>query len=54
MDVQSDLLKFRSRHRREFDRVLTPKLLASFDQIENYLKPVANVQLAQQIPLITE
>ena len=54
MDVQSDLLKLRSRYLRKFDRVLAPKTLARFYQLENKLDAVANVLLAQEIPLITE
>ena len=54
MDVQSDLLKVRSRYLRKFDKVLAPKTLARFYQIENKLDAVANVQLAQGIPLVTE
>ncbi|MGI9202695.1 MAG: hypothetical protein ACR2Q3_01725 [Woeseiaceae bacterium] len=54
MDIQSDLLKLRSKYLRKFDRVLAPKTLARFYQIENKLDAVMNVQLAQQIPLIME
>lgn len=54
MDVQSDLLMVRSGYLRKFDRVLAPEKLARFYQIENKLDAVANVQLAQGIPLVTE
>ena len=54
MDVQSDMLKVRSKYLRKFVKVLPPKKLARFYQIENKLDAVANVQLAQGIPLITE
>ena len=54
MDVQSDLLKVRSKYLRKFVKVLPPKKLARFYQIENKLDAIANVQLTQEIPLITE
>ena len=54
VDVQSDLLRLLSRYPRKFDRVLAPKTLARFYQIENKLDAVANVRLAQQIPLVME
>ena len=43
MDVQSDLLKLRSRYLRKFDRVLAPKTLARFYQLENKFDAVTNV-----------
>ena len=54
MDVQSDLLKVRSKYLRKFDKVLAPKTLARFYQIENKLDAVTNVVMAQGIPLVTE
>ena len=54
MDLQSDLLKVRGRYLRKFDRVLPPKTLARFYQVENKLDAVANVLMAQEIPLITK
>jgi len=54
MDVQSDLLKVRSRYLRKFDKVLAPKTLARFYQIENKLDAVTNVVMAQGIPLVAE
>ena len=54
MDLQSDLLKVRGRYLRKFDRVLAPKTLARFYQVENKLDAVANVLMAQEIPLITK
>ncbi len=54
MDVQADLLKVRKKYLRKFKKVLAPKTLARFYQIENKLDAVANVLLAQEIPLITE
>jgi hypothetical protein len=54
MDVQSDLLKLRSKYLRKFNKVLAPKTLARFYQIENKMDAVTNVVMAQGIPLITE
>ncbi len=54
MDVQSDLLKVRSRYLRKFDKVLAPKTLARFYQIENKFDAVTNVVMAQGIPLVAE
>jgi len=54
MDVQSDLLKVRSRYLRKFDKVLAPKTLARFYQIENKIDAVTNVVMAEGIPLIEE
>ena len=54
MDLQSDLLKVRGKYLRKFDRVLAPKTLARFYQVENKLDAVANVLMAQEIPLITK
>ena len=54
MDVQEDLLKVRKKYLKKFKRVLTPKTLARFYQIENKLDAVANVTMAQGIPLVTD
>ena len=54
MGVQSDLLKLRSKYLRKFDKVLAPKTLARFYQIENKLDAVTNVVMAQGIPLVAE
>lgn len=54
MDVQSDLLKVRSKYLRKFNKVLAPKTLARFYQIENKLDAVTNVVMAQGIPLVAE
>ena len=54
MDLQSDLLKVRSKYLRKFNRVLAPKTLARFYQIENKLDAVTNVVMAQGIPLVAE
>ena len=54
MDVQSDLLKVRSKYLRKFDKVLAPKTLARFYQLENKFDAVTNVVMAQGIPLVAE
>ncbi len=54
MDVQSDLLKLRGKYLRKFGRILAPKTLARFYQIENKLDAVTNVVMAQGIPLVEE
>ena len=54
MDLRSDLLKVRGKYLRKFNKVLAPKELARFYQVENKLDAVVNVKLAQQIPLITD
>lgn len=54
MDVQGDLLKVRKKYLKKLKTVLTPKTLARFYQIENKLDAVANVTMAQGIPLVTD
>ena len=54
MKVQNDLLKVRKKYLRKFDRVLSPRKVARFYQVENKLDAVARVRLAQQIPLVLE
>ena len=54
MDVQSDLLKLRSKYLRKFNKVLAPKTLARFYQLENKFDAVTNVVMAQGIPLVAE
>ena len=54
MDVQSDLLKVRSKYLRKFNKVLAPKTLARFYQLENKFDAVTNVVMAQGIPLVAE
>jgi len=53
MKVQSDLLKVRKKYLKKFKKVLPPKTLARFYQIENKLDAVSNVTMAQGIPLVT-
>ena len=52
MKVQSDLLKVRKKYLKKFKKVLPPKTLARFYQIENKLDAVANLNMARGIPLI--
>ncbi len=54
MKVQEDLLKVRKRYLKKLKKVLPPKTLARFYQIENKLDAVSNVTMAQGIPLVTE
>lgn len=54
MRIQGDLLKVRKKYIRKFTKVLSDIKLARFYQLENKLDAVANVKLAQQIPLVTE
>jgi len=54
MKVQDDLLKNRKKYLKKFKRVLEPKTLARFYQIENKLDAVANLNMARGIPLIME
>jgi len=54
IDVQDDLLKLRKKYLKKFKRVLPPKTLARYYQIENKLDAVANVTMAQGIPLVTD
>lgn len=54
LKVQSDLLKVRKKYLKKLKKVLPPKTLARFYQIENKLDAVANVTMAQGIPLITD
>ena len=49
MKVQGDLLKARKKYLKKFRKVLPPKTVARFYQLENKLDAVANVQLAQEI-----
>jgi hypothetical protein len=54
MKVQADLLKVRKKYLKKLKKVLPPKKLARFYQIENKLDAVANVTIAQGIPLVTD
>jgi hypothetical protein len=51
-DVESDRLKVRKKYVREFGKVLPPKKLARFIQIENKLDTIVQVDLASEIPLV--
>ena len=50
--VQNDLLKLKKSYLRKFRRVLEPKTVMRFYQIDNKLDVIANVRLAQGIPLV--
>ena len=54
MKVQDDLLKVRKKYLKKLKKVLPPKTLARFYQIENKLDAVSNVTMAQGIPLVTD
>ena len=54
MKVQNDLLKVRKKYMKKLKRVLPPKKLARFYQIDNKLDAVADVTMAQGIPLVTD
>jgi len=54
MNVQSDLLKVRKKYVKKLKRVLPPKKLARFYQIDNKLDAVVDVTMAQGIPLVTD
>jgi len=54
LDVQGDLLKVRKKYLKKLKKVLPPKTLARFNQIENKLDAVANVTMAQGIPLVMD
>jgi hypothetical protein len=51
-DVETDRLKVRKKYVREFGKVLPPKKLARFIQIENKLDTIVQVDLASEIPLV--
>ena len=52
--VQNDLLKVRKKYIKKLKRVLPPKKLARFYQIDNKLDAVADVTIARGIPLVTD
>jgi len=54
MKVQSDLLKNRKKYMKKFKKILDPKTLARYYQIENKLDAVANLTLARGIPLVMD
>jgi hypothetical protein len=54
MKVQNDLLKVRKKYIKKLKKVLPPKKLARFYQIDNKLDAVADVTMAQGIPLVTD
>lgn len=50
--VQYDLIKLKKSYLRKFRRVLEPKTVTRFYQIDNKLDAIQNVRLAQGIPLV--
>jgi beta-glucosidase/6-phospho-beta-glucosidase/beta-galactosidase len=52
LDIESDRLDVRKKYVRRFDDVLAPKKLARFVQVENKLNVVAELYLADEIPLV--
>ena len=52
LDLESDRLDVRKKYVRRFDDVLAPKKLARFVQVENKLNVVAELYLADEIPLV--
>ena len=54
LKVQSDLLNLKKKYLKKFRRVLAPKSLARFYQIENKLDAISNVRMAQGIPLVQD
>ena len=51
-DIEADRIKVRKKYVREFGKVLPPKKLALFVQIENKLDAIVQVDLASEIPLV--
>jgi hypothetical protein len=51
-DIESDRLDVRQKYVRRFDDVLSPRKLARFVQVENKLNVVAELYLADEIPLV--
>jgi len=52
LKVQSDLLKLRKKYLKKFRKVLAPKTVARFYQIENKLDAVSDLTKARGIPLV--
>jgi hypothetical protein len=52
LKVKSDMLKLRKKYLKKFRRVLAPKRMARFHQIENKLDAISNLTLARGIPLV--
>ena len=50
--IEAERLKVRKKYVREFGKVLPPKKLARFVQIENKLDTIVQVDLASEIPLV--
>ena len=52
LDIEADRIKVRKKYVRELGKVLPPKKLALFVQIENKLDAIVQVDLASEIPLV--
>lgn len=53
-EVDSDLLSLKHKYARRFAKVLAPARVARFFQIERKLDAVQNLEIAEQIPLISQ
>jgi hypothetical protein len=51
-EIESDRLDVRQKYLRRFDDVLAPRKLVRFVQVENKLNVVAELYLADEIPLV--
>ncbi|MGI9233126.1 MAG: hypothetical protein ACR2RD_05795 [Woeseiaceae bacterium] len=54
LKVQSDQLKLKKKYLKKFRRVLAPKTVARFYQIENKLDAVSDLTMARGIPLVQD
>jgi hypothetical protein len=52
LDFKSDLLKLQKKHLRQFRKVLPPRMVARFYQLENKLDAELEAQLALYVPLM--
>jgi len=52
LKVESDLLKLQKQYLKKFRKVLAPKTVARFYQIENKLDAVSDLTMARGIPLV--
>ncbi len=53
-DIQREELKIRKKYVKRFKKVLPPKKVVRYYQIENKLDAIIDFELAAEIPLITE
>jgi hypothetical protein len=54
LKVQGDLLKLKKKYLKKFRKVLAPKTVARFYQIENKLDAVSDLTMARGIPLVQD